>query len=288
MQAFDISPGKIKLIALDLDDTTLSKDGTLSEYNKSALVSAIKAGIEIVVASGRNFTSLPECVTAIPGIRYAVTSNGAAVYDIESGKRICGFFLPSRGVDAVLDAVHSRPGVCLETVVDGTAYCDSGYVQNPLAYGPSGVSPHIADYIRRTRTPVDDVSGFITEHRDSLDCINVVCKSAELCRSLHRELSLSDSGLYLTSSVPHLLEISHRDSGKGSGLRLLCRMLDIPLSATAACGNADNDADMLLAAGIGAAVENATPKCRNAADIIIGSSHEGGVGDFIFRLLSGN
>ncbi len=287
MQAFDIFPEKIRLIALDLDDTTLSNDGTLSEYNKSALVSAIKAGIEIVVASGRSFTSLPECVTAIPGIRYAVTSNGASVYDIESGKRICGFFLPQSGVAAVLDAVHSRPGMCLEAVVDGTAYCDSGYVQSPLAYGPSGVSPHIADYIRRTRTPVDDMSRFIKENRDSLDCINIVCKSAELCQSLHSELALSGSALYLTSSVPHLLEISHRDSGKGSGLRLLCRMLDIPVSATAACGNADNDTDMLLAAGIGAAVENATSKCRAAADIIIGPSNNGGVGDFIFRLLSG-
>lgn len=287
MQAFDIFPGKIRLIALDLDDTTLSNDGTLSEHNKSALVCAINAGIEIVVASGRNFTSLPECITAISGIRYAITSNGAAVYDIESGKRICGFFLPSSGVDTILDTIYSQPGICLETVVNGIAYCDSEYVKNPLAYGPSGVSPHIADYIRRTRTPVDDIYRFITENRDSLDCINVVCKSAELCQRLHCELALSGSELYLTSSVPHLLEISHQDSGKGSGLRLLCRMLDIPISASAACGNADNDADMLLAAGVGAAVDNATPKCRDAADIIIGPSHMGGVGDFIFRLLSG-
>ena len=70
---------KIKCIALDLDRTTLASDGHLSRENREALEEAIRAGIHVAVASGRSLDSLPEEIMDIPGIRYAITSNGAAV-----------------------------------------------------------------------------------------------------------------------------------------------------------------------------------------------------------------
>ena len=66
----------IRLIALDLDDTTLRSDGSLSSQTKKAIQAAIGAGLEVVVASGRSLHSLPKAVSEIPGIRYAITSNG--------------------------------------------------------------------------------------------------------------------------------------------------------------------------------------------------------------------
>ena len=71
---------KIKLIALDLDQTALRTDKSLSGRNRKALLSAIEAGIHVVIASGRSFGSLPSQVLEIPGIEYAVTSNGSAIY----------------------------------------------------------------------------------------------------------------------------------------------------------------------------------------------------------------
>ena len=50
----------VKLIALDLDRTTLTSDGHLSEANKRALSGAIKRGVHVCIASGRAFDTLPE------------------------------------------------------------------------------------------------------------------------------------------------------------------------------------------------------------------------------------
>ena len=79
----------IKCIALDLDRTTLNEHARLSEGNRAALEYAISKGVHIVIASGRGFDSLPEDVLSVPGIEYAITSNGASVYHIPSGKRLC-------------------------------------------------------------------------------------------------------------------------------------------------------------------------------------------------------
>ena len=58
----------IKCIALDLDMTTLDREGRLSEENRQALEYAIGKGVHIIIASGRSFDSLPADVLAVPGI----------------------------------------------------------------------------------------------------------------------------------------------------------------------------------------------------------------------------
>ena len=70
---------KIRLIALDLDDTTLCSDSRLAPETEKAIKRAVSAGIEVVVASGRAFKALPAQVFGIGGISYAITTNGAAI-----------------------------------------------------------------------------------------------------------------------------------------------------------------------------------------------------------------
>lgn len=52
-----------------------------------------------------------------------------------------------------------------------------------------------------------------------------------------------------------------------------------------ACGNADNDADMIAESGLGAAVENASQKCLDRADIVIPSNNNDGVAQLIEKIL---
>ena len=86
----------IRLIALDLDDTTLCSDGSLADKTREAIEAAISSGIEVVIASGRAFNSLPRAVAEICGIRYAITSNGAAVTKNPGGERIVSLTLHPR------------------------------------------------------------------------------------------------------------------------------------------------------------------------------------------------
>ena len=83
----------IQLIALDLDRTTLNSQGKLSKTNYNALSQAIKNGVHVCIASGRAFDTLPSDVLSVPGIEYAITSNGAAVYNIKTKERIKSYLL---------------------------------------------------------------------------------------------------------------------------------------------------------------------------------------------------
>ena len=56
----------IKMIASDLDGTLLLDSRTVSARNRMALTRAAASGIEVVIASGRVLTSLPETVFRIP------------------------------------------------------------------------------------------------------------------------------------------------------------------------------------------------------------------------------
>ena len=85
----------IKLIAFDLDGTTLHGFAELSERNRRAMEKANDAGILVVPATGRVRNFIPPCLTELPFIRYAITSNGGAVWDILENKVLCTDLIPT-------------------------------------------------------------------------------------------------------------------------------------------------------------------------------------------------
>ena len=111
----------IACIALDMDRTTLNGESRLSEGNRRALERAIGRGIHIVIASGRTFTSLPADVLAVPGLEYAITSNGAAVYHIPTGQCLHRYLLTPRSVEQVI-SLTAGEDVALEGFIAGQAY----------------------------------------------------------------------------------------------------------------------------------------------------------------------
>lgn len=268
----------IRLIALDLDDTTLHSDGSLSSETRAAIEAAIAAGLEVVVASGRSLHSLPKAVTEIPGIRYAITSNGAAVASLEAGERLVSFSLHP---DTVHELIALFGGEMLECFVDGQAYCDAQYIADPVRFG---CSEAYVDYVKTTRLPVEDMKSFIIDNAARLDSVDVLCKNAGHRAELW-EKALALPKAYITSSSPRLIEISDAEAGKGASLRRLCDILKVPASAVAAFGNGDNDADMLAFAGLGVAMKNATAACIASADLVCGSNDEHGVAQMLYRII---
>ena len=131
-----------------------------------------------------------------------------------------------------------------------------------------------------------DIKAFIRAHSRELDSIDLVVHGAEEKERLSAQLRASIPRIYVTSSVPQLVEISHRDAGKHSGLRYICDLLGLSPAQTAAFGDGDNDADLLTFAGCGIAVANASPACLAAADRVTGHFAEDGVAQAIALLLS--
>ena len=255
---------KIRCIALDLDRTTLNGQGQLSPGNRDALLYAISKGVHIIIASGRAFTTLPEDVAGLPGVEYAITSNGAAVYHIPTQTCLHRYTMTPQSVDRILELNRSE-GLPYEVFVEGTAYADAAYVADPIGHG---AAPRAVSYIQKTRHPVDGLESFIRSHREQLDSLDLVFSDAAYKPCFREKLLAEVPDIYVTSSVPELLEISHRDAGKHSGVRFIAEHLGLSPAEIAAFGDGDNDADMLTYVGCGIAMENGTEGCKAAADYV--------------------
>ncbi len=269
----------IRCIALDLDYTTLNSQGHLSIYTRQALAYAIEKGIHIVVASGRALNSLPEEIRNFEGIRYAVTSNGAAVYDLRADVCLKQYKLTEQSVQRILQLTKGLQ-VAYEAFIDGKPYAQADYVADPLRYGTKSIS-----YVQNTRTPVEDFQEFVLQNASKLDCMDLVIDDPALKSRLWKLFEEELPDVYITSSVGQLLEISYKDCGKHSGVRFVLERLGLPRESLAAFGDGDNDAHMLEYAGIGVAVANASDACKAAADRITLSNDGDGVAREIFRLL---
>ena len=84
----------IRIIALDLDGTLLDSQKRLSEANRAALAAAAEKGILVVPTTGRFFGMMPAVVRDLPFVRYAITVNGAEVYDRVEDKVIAREEIP--------------------------------------------------------------------------------------------------------------------------------------------------------------------------------------------------
>lgn len=273
----------IKLIALDLDGTVLTDSNTLSDRVKRSLERAIQSGIEVVAASGRPYASMPKSVLEIEGLNYSITSNGAAVHD-KSGRRIHSTLVSENDVISLLKITEGHD-LIFEAFVDGLTYTDSRYTSNPLKYG---CSEAYVDYVKASHGHIDNMREFIYNHRKELDSIEIICTNAKKRAHIRQLISDNTSGFYITSSSENFIEFMDRNATKGNAVDWLCNYLDVKQEHTCACGNADNDADMIEQAGIGAAVENASKLCLDCADIIVPSNNNDGVARLIEIIIDKN
>ena len=274
---------EIKLIALDLDGTVLTDSNTLSDRVKRSLERAIHSGIEVVAASGRPYGSMPKNVLGIEGLNYSITSNGAAVHD-NSGRRIHSTLISENDVISLLKITEGHD-LIFEAYVKGLTYTDSRYTSNPLKYG---CSEAYVDYVKASHGHIDNMREFIYNHRKELDSIEIICTNAKK-RSHIRQLAEDiTSGFYITSSSENFIEFMDKSATKGNAVNWLCNYLDVKTENTCACGNADNDTDMIEQAGFGAAVENASKLCLDCADIIVPSNNNDGVARLIEIILDKN
>lgn len=272
---------QIKCIALDLDQTTLNEEGRLAPETREALEYAISKGIHIVIASGRPFGALPADVLAVPGMEYAITSNGAAVYHIPTGKCIHNYTLTPKSVRKILHLME-KESVVYETFVAGIAFADACYVHDPVRFG---ATEQAISYIQRTRRPEPDITRFILDHEAELDSLDIIVRNPEDMRRLRGLLEAAAPDIYVTSSVQQLIEISHKDAGKHTGLRFVTELLQLDPAQTAAFGDGDNDADLLAYAGCGIAMANASPACLAAADHVTLDHRQHGVAHGIYHIL---
>jgi len=270
-----------RCIALDMDRTTLNREGRLSEKNRQALKEVIASGVHVIIASGRAFDTLPRDMVELPGVEYAITLNGAAMYHVPTGNCLKRYRLSETAAEAVMRATEGDP-VTYEAFIDGVAYAGKDFLHDPVSYG---VTPQAVEYVRTTRQGVDDIVRFIHENKHRLDSMDMVVRNEAIQRNVWEKIQKASDEVYITSSIRNLVEIANRNAGKKAGLVFFTELLGLKREETAAFGDADNDIDMIRYAGCGIAMANASKACKEAADYITGHHDEDGVADGIRNIL---
>lgn len=263
---------EIRLIALDMDGTVLRTDKTVSERTMRALRSAAGRGIAVVPATGRIAKMVPEPVASVPGVRYAITSNGAAVADLKEKSFLYTNLMSREASDRLLRMLEPC-GLLVEAYCGGISYSD---VHRMEMFQHYSVPQIIYDYVMKSQIFVENLSEFIASREYRLEKVNVPYVPDSMQEPL-REQVLSAGGYSVVSSSIDNLEVNKAGVSKGDGLARLCERLGISPSEVLACGDGDNDFEMIRFAGVGVAMENSIPALKEAADFVTDTNDRDGV-----------
>lgn len=271
----------IKLFAFDLDGTALSRHRALSEKNREALLLAGERGVLLVPATGRIRSFLPEEITALPGVRYAVTSNGGAAVDLRTGRVLHSAVIPHASALLVQEILREYP-IYVEYYVDGAAYTLRGNPERARNDREFPASKH--HFLTKDYRFVEDFWELLADPAVRPEKINL----PYLPEKIRSELALrlgALPGLKLTSSIPDNLEVNSAGATKGQALRALCDSLGLRREECMAIGDNGNDEDMLRWAGISVAMGNASQEAMEAAAYATGTCEEDGLAEAVRRFL---
>ncbi len=271
---------KIRLIALDLDGTTLNDDKHISKANKDALEEAVAKGVNVVIATGRAYSALPEDVFSVEGIQYVLTSNGAAITDLRQGKTIYENCLSPQAVENAVEVLRQYDFM-LEAFTGGGAYIDKkiydGMKNSKFGYR------HV-QYVLETRKPVEDIYAFILEHKEHIENLNVVFEHQE-DRARMREILGSIPDTTLTTAFDNNLELGGATTSKAGALLELEKILGVKAEEMMAIGDSPNDMAMMEIAGMPVAVGNAKPEVKAIAKYVSAANTEDGVAEAVRKFV---
>lgn len=269
-----ITDRKIRMVGMDLDGTLFTNDKKITEHTRKILEKIIEQGVVALAATGRPESGLPRELLEVPGISYALTSNGARIIR-----------LPSRQVvyqqlilwDVALQAIHMMQTWehCVwEVYFDGKVYVEDG--EYHFLYHED-MSPALIEYIHKSRIFQKDLLGKIEREHIGLEKIHMVFEETSWRDEKLKELQEAFPQLDVSCATTFNMEINSALAGKGNGLLALGKILGISREEVMACGDAENDWDMLKKAGFSVVMENGNEATRKLADFVTRSNEEEGV-----------
>jgi HAD superfamily hydrolase (TIGR01484 family) len=69
-------------VALDMDGTLLNSRHEITEYTRSVIRRAMRAGKYVALSTGRTISELTQHIDELGGVSHLICENGALVYDV--------------------------------------------------------------------------------------------------------------------------------------------------------------------------------------------------------------
>ena len=261
--------------AFDLDGTVLRRDLTITDATVDALRELRERGMRLVVATGRRFEGAREHAERLgfwgedPVICY-----GGSMVRRMNGETLLHHTVPKELSTEVLGWAAQK-GLHARVFTDGNTIVSP---QTPAAL------KHLAD-----REPdveiVESPADWLRDGGEEPTKLVIVDHPGNVPSWLYEAQRTFFGRLFVTRSLPHYVEVGVPKGTKASALEFLCETWGIEPARTLAFGDADNDIDMLVFAGLGVVVGGMSDEVRAAADAVAPSVNRDGVASFIRGLL---
>ncbi|AJS61548.1 Cof-type HAD-IIB family hydrolase [Paenibacillus sp. IHBB 10380] len=255
-----------KMIVLDLDDTLLRDDLTISSRTKQALMDAQEAGVKVVLASGRPTFAMTHIAKELELEKYGsfiLSFNGAKITNCATNEQLFSSTLSPATVHELYNisrqeevGIHTYVGDDIVTPANNE-YTD---IEGEITGMPIVEAEHFAEAIQE---PVVKV---------------IMVAAAEKLVDLEKKLQQQLQGkLNVVRSKPFFLEFTEAGVDKGTSLHHLIQKLDIEQGEVIAMGDSYNDLAMIKFAGLGVAMGNAPDDIKEIANYVTDTNMEDGV-----------
>jgi Cof subfamily protein (haloacid dehalogenase superfamily) len=268
----------IKMLALDLDDTLLRSDLSVSFRTKNALKRVDAAGIAVALVSARVPAAMGR-FSRLLGLHrrrgFLICNNGTIIQESNTGKLLYQVHIdPQAGLFAY--DLAAAEGFAVQIYEDDVIYVSRSNEFAKYDEKITGQKQVVAENFRemvargchKLLIPGDPV---LLEPLKSI---------------LHTYLGES-VGLF--TSKPYFLEILPRGANRGTGLAKAAELLGIGPGEVLAVGDSMNDEAMFRWAGASAAMLNGDERLKGIASVVSARSNDDdGVADLIDRYILGD
>jgi len=235
------------LLATDFDDTYFTKEGIVPPENRAAVDHWIAEGGWFTVATGRARQTFAPYLSVAPVNAPVVLSNGAQLYDFAKGKMLVEKTMPSSIAPDLEEIFAEVPGLGLE------AY----HKEDVYVYHPNDWTRH---HIRRagvsavecaiSAVPQPWGKAILYQERPVLEQVQAI---------FHTRWPDRYEAIF---SNPHMLELTARESTKGSMVLHLASLLHVPREHIYCIGDNENDLPMLAISAVPFAPANCAPMVK--------------------------
>jgi Cof subfamily protein (haloacid dehalogenase superfamily) len=265
-----------KMIVLDLDDTLLRDDLTISLRTKQSLMEAQEAGVKVVLASGRPTSAMLPIAEELCLKEYGsfiLSFNGGKIISCQTGDEWFKSTLPIETVHQLYE-ISRRENVWIHTYVGETIITEESNQFTDIEGVITKLEIKVVDsFIDTVTVPVVKV---------------LMLQEPSILAKVENKLQKEFAGsLSIMRSKPFFLEFTEAGVTKGTSLNSLIQRLGINRDEVIAIGDSNNDLSMIQFAGLGVAMGNASEEIKAQADFVTDTNMNDGVAkvveDFILK-----
>lgn len=261
------------MVVLDLDDTLLLNDGTISNKTKEKIFEAMKKGIYIVLASGRPTFAIKDIADELQlkTNGYIISYNGARIIDYKNENTIYRADITKEQVKKVYDFAK-----------ENNAFMQT-YDDNNIITEKSNEYTEIESKI--TKMPILEKKDFINSLPKTLVKALILQESEYLEKLEIKVKQQMKNEMYITRTKPFFLEFMNIEVDKSKSILRLCEKLNISKEEVIAVGDSYNDISMVKVAGLGVAMGNAIDELKSIANYITDTNENDGVAKVIQKFI---